>query len=77
MSDWDQRAFCKGCGARDERYGHDGATAYFANEFNAVCRSCGMIGTFEICVARWVSAATWWMPWTWPKGHWEKKEATC
>lgn len=70
-TDWDQRAFCRGCGARNWRYG---SMADLANKLDAVCNCCGMTGFFEICVARWVSEATLWNPWTWLNGHWEKKE---
>lgn len=75
MTDWDQRAFCKGCGARDENAAHEGATAIFANKFRSTCKSCGAIANFEIYVARWAPDSVWWWPPSWFRGHWEKKEA--
>lgn len=60
---------CRGVNA-DAPFG-----ASFENSFThrKTCGSCGEYVEWVDSVERWISQSTWWKPWTWRKGYWEKK----
>ncbi|SDI55184.1 hypothetical protein SAMN05216272_111159 [Pseudomonas panipatensis] len=73
MSGYQLITRCRECDAHCDSESHNSS---FCNSWPelSTCHNCGSTQSYYDSIERWVSLSTWWKPWTWRDGHWEKKE---
>lgn len=62
---WNFRTHCQACGHVGEN--HIDGDQWWTERKR--CPNCG--GRVVNVLCRWVSTATWYLPWTWLEGYWE------